>query len=535
MRTYKRLASWLAAALAGGAAMLSQPSSAFEWPGPAPRVSVTPNGQHGFPFRSSALNLAKLGYVEQEFLLSGTARAYVPATQDPLQPDGRWNVKPNPGVVAPYATRVLVRRPIDPRNFNGTVVVEWINASGASDTQSDWLYMHDEIVAQGAVYVGVTAQYIGVQTLLGWESGPGARYASLFHPGDSFAYDMFAQAGWAVTHARSADPRLLGNLTVAVRAVLASGFSQSAWWLTTYVNAIHRVTPVYTGFLLDDGGIDANLSFPDTGTGDPPPAGVPATPDVETPFPFRLRTDQNVPVLIVASEFGLSDFGLLAGRTFHLQSDSSDVRVWEFAGATHLETGWFQELGLDINKSTPGFSLDPCDGPPGIPGLIHGQADRAALHALSAWAGGGDAPRSAPRLSLNVPNPPDNFDEVVSFNRDPATHLIIGGIRLPAVAAPIATLDGDRSDLDPSASGPGGQCGFIGSYDPWNHDSDLWDGQAGFDPSPTPEPDLQLLYSSHQNYLQRVAGSALQSIKSGYLRPVDAAKLVIDARQAPVP
>ena len=535
MRPSLRTALTLVAAVAVLAAAALKPALASDWPGPTPRVNVAPAGQHGFPFRSSALNLGRLGYVEQEFLISGTARAYIPVTQDPLPANGRWNVKPNPGVTAPFTTRLLVRRPIDPRTFNGTVVVEWLNASDASDTQSDWLYMHDEIVRQGSVYVGVTTQYIGVQTLLAWESGPGARYASLFHPGDSFSYDIFAQAGWAVTHGRSGDPCPLGSLTDTVRTVVATGFSQSAWWLTTYVNAIQRLTPVYAGFLLDDGGIDANLSFPGTGTGDPPPPGVPATPDVETPYPFQLRTDLNVPVLIVASEFGLSDFGLLAGRTFHLQPDSAHLRVWEFAGATHLESGWFQELTADANKSTPGFTLDPCDGPPGIPSLVHGQASRAALHALSDWAGQAVAPQAAPRLSLNVPNPPDDFNQLVSFNRDPATNLIIGGIRLPAVAAPIATLDGNRSDLDPSASAPGGQCGFIGSYDPWNHDSDPWDGQVGYDPSPTPEPDLQLLYGNHANYVQRVAGAALQSVKYGFLRPVDGAKLVIDAAQARVP
>jgi len=32
-----------------------------------------------------------------------------------------------------------------------------------------------------------------------------------------------------------------------VHAVIAVGFSQSAAWLTTYVNAIHRLNPVYAG------------------------------------------------------------------------------------------------------------------------------------------------------------------------------------------------------------------------------------------------------------------------------------------------
>jgi Alpha/beta hydrolase domain len=38
-----------------------------------PRVRIPPAGQHGFPYGSSSLDLAGLGYSEQEYLISGTA------------------------------------------------------------------------------------------------------------------------------------------------------------------------------------------------------------------------------------------------------------------------------------------------------------------------------------------------------------------------------------------------------------------------------------------------------------------------------
>ena len=180
------------------------------------------------------------------------------------------------------------------------VLIEWIlRADCIHGTQADWLYLHDEILDQGYAYVGVTTQYIGVQSLRGWESGPGARYADLFHPGDSYDYNIFAQVGWVVAHPRKGDARPLGNR-------------------------------------------------------------------------------------------------LLAGRSFHLQPDSTHVRVWKFAGATHLETSWFKELAADSIKSIPGFSIDPCDGPPGIPGLVHGQASRAALHAGHLRQRGSTARRASP-------------------------------------------------------------------------------------------------------------------------------------------
>jgi Alpha/beta hydrolase domain len=212
------------------------------------------------------------------------------------------------------------------------------------------------------------------------------------------------------------------------------------------------------------------------------------------------------------------------------------VHFWELAGAPHLEANWFTDLAADVNKSTPGFVIDPCDGPPGVPGVVHGPASRAALHALRDWSlyGGVAAPASAPRLSMNVGDPAD-FDVPVTFNRDPNTNLVLGGIRLPAMSVPIGTLLGDRAVLDPATLGPGGQCYFTGAFDPWNHDADPWDGQPGFDPSPSPEPDLKALYGSHQNYVERVVGASLKAVSLGYLRPLDAAKLGIGASKAQVP
>lgn len=509
-------------------------TSQQESPTPVPTVRTPPRGQHGFPFISSAINLANRGYIEQEFLIAGTARAYMPVM--PLQPDGRWNVALNPGVTAGYVTRILVRRPANANRFNGTVLVEWFNESGGFDTASDWLYTHEELIREGYAYVGVTAQFVGVQGLTGWESGPDARYASVFHPGDSFDYDIFAQAGWVLTHARGGDPRPLGMLTDRVRSVLATGFSQSAALLTTYVNAVHRLSPVYDGFLIHDTGFGAPVSI-DTGSfnGDPIPANVPATPFIEVPYPSNLRSDLQVPTLILLSEFGLSDDGTGAGRTFHLQRDSARVRVWELAGATHLEDGWLQEFASDVRKTFPGYVLDNCEGPPGIPSLVVGRGERAAIDALNRWANTGKAPRFAERMSLDVPNPPDSFDQLVTFNRDPATNLVFGGIRLPDLSVPTATLNGNRDELDPQVLGPAVQCALVGSYDPWNHDSDPWDRQPGLDPSPFPEPALRVLYPTHLNYVEQVTRATVQSIASGYVRPADGVKIVLDAIHAAVP
>ncbi len=130
---------------------------------------------------------AVVGYQQSEFVLSGTANAYEPTA--PLGPDGKFSVAPT--TTAPYTTRVVVMRPIDPRRFNGTVIVEWLNVSGGADAGTDWMLAHNELVREGFAWVGVSAQKVGVDALKGTDPqrGDAARYAALSHPGDSFSYE----------------------------------------------------------------------------------------------------------------------------------------------------------------------------------------------------------------------------------------------------------------------------------------------------------------------------------------------------------
>ena len=96
--------------------------------------TVTPaTGGNGVPlvFGHAAFDLADVGYTQSEFFVEGTAAAYTPA--NPLTNDGKWTVAPfSP---AAYKTRIVVNRPIDPDDFNGSVVVEWFNVSGGVGCQ----------------------------------------------------------------------------------------------------------------------------------------------------------------------------------------------------------------------------------------------------------------------------------------------------------------------------------------------------------------------------------------------------------------
>lgn len=137
-----------------------------------------------------AFDLGGLGYLVEEFFVSGTAHSYVPAAE--LGADGRWDVIPSD--TADYTTRMVVLTPADPARFNGTVLLEWLNVSGGIDAPAVWMMAHREIVRAGYAYVAISAQRIGVEggpSLLGADlslkNQDPARYRSLHHPGDASA------------------------------------------------------------------------------------------------------------------------------------------------------------------------------------------------------------------------------------------------------------------------------------------------------------------------------------------------------------
>ena len=68
-----------------------------------------------------------------------------------------------PGTTAPYVTRILVRRPAEDADFNGTVVVEWLNVSGGVDANPDYSYLGDEIHRGGVDLHHTVEERMGVK------------------------------------------------------------------------------------------------------------------------------------------------------------------------------------------------------------------------------------------------------------------------------------------------------------------------------------------------------------------------------------
>lgn len=399
---------------------------------PPSRESVTvptvvpATGGRGQPFIAAAgSDLAAVGYVQSEYFISGTATAFQSSV--PLTQDGNWSV--SPATTAAYKTRAIVRRPTDPARFNGNVIVEWLNVSGGLDAAPDWTYTHVELIREGYAWVGLSAQVVGIDggPSMGLVAGftlkaaDPERYGSLVHPGDQYSYDMYTQTGAAAWYANDV---LLGGLQP--ERVIAIGESQSAFRLTTYVNAVGPDTDVWDGYLIHSRGS----------------SGAALNVDVKMPADQRIRTDLDVPVLQFQAETDMLGRGLnfIGAR----QPDTDMLRTWEVAGTAHADA---YNLGIGDTDNGDGAGdaalfqamLTPpasiyggllsCTTP--INAGPHTYVLRAAVNALDDWIRTGRAPASRPLLDITNG----------AFAVD-AKGNATGGIRTPQVDVPVATLSG---------------------------------------------------------------------------------------------
>ncbi len=109
---------------------------------PTPRGSSVPTATiegpvtagKGIILQGTTFPLADVGYMQEEYFVSGTARAFTNTAE--LRSDGEWDVE-DANTPADYKTRIVVRRPIDDADFNGIVFVEWLNVSAGFDSGPD--------------------------------------------------------------------------------------------------------------------------------------------------------------------------------------------------------------------------------------------------------------------------------------------------------------------------------------------------------------------------------------------------------------
>jgi hypothetical protein len=382
--------------------------------------------------------IGSVGYVAEEFFISGTASSYRPTRT--LDPDGQWSVSPSGA--ADYTTRMVVVTPSDRTRFNGTVLVEWLNVSGGIDAPAVWMMAHREIIRAGYAYVAVSAQKVGVDggaNLIGIDmslkSQDPKRYASLRHPGDAFSYDIFSQTGELVRNA--GDNSILGDLRV--RHVIAIGESQSAMFLTTYINAVDPLARVYDGFLVHSrfgpaAPLDEVSIFDDE-----QPAGAPDA--------VAFRADLRVPLVTIITETDL--FGPVRhGYYFARQPDNEWLRVWEIPGAAHADNYTIQVAPIDTGYA-PLYDIvaayEPTNTLMGqqLGHFInfapqHHYVVQAAIAALNRWVRTGEPAPTAPPIQVREIDQPEPILD--------SNGLARGGVRTPWVDVPLARTSGVGAD-----------------------------------------------------------------------------------------
>jgi hypothetical protein len=394
-----------------------------------------------------AFNLAAMGYRAEEFFVSGSASSYAPAGD--LGSDGRWRAEPSG--TADYTTRIVALTPTDDAVFNGTVIVEWLNVSGGIDAPAVWFMAHRELVRQGYAYVAVSAQRVGVEgggVTLGanfsLKTLDPERYSRLSHPGDAFCFDIYSQIGRLV---REGDGNgVLGGLRPDL--VLAVGESQSAMFLTTYVNAVDPLAKVYDGFLV-------HSRF---GPAAPLDGASVLDPSSEASAqPVQFRPDLRVPLVTVITETDLIG-NVRAGYHLARQPDNEWLRTWEIPGTAHADNYTIQVAFID-SGSAPLEDIvaayAPTDTLMGqqLAHCInfapqHHYVVQAAIAGLGRWAGGGEPAPNAERIALSDANPPQLvLDE---------NGLAQGGIRTPWVDVPVARTSGMTPGLVNHESGTEG-------------------------------------------------------------------------------
>jgi hypothetical protein len=464
--SWSRVGNWLRMLVAVGLTALLAPTlAAVPSPlvkGPIPSDGTPGDVAHDYIFFATTHDLATQGYIEQEFFIEGTANRYT-------TPAGATGAIVDSG--HPYRTRVVVRRPLNDKDFNGTVLVEWTNVTNGFDAENVWFFGWEHMLRAGYAWVGVSAQRVGVDRLKSWSPG---RYGPLdvtqggTITDDSLSYDIMSQAGQALRNPRGVD--MLGKLKA--KRFVAIGESQSAGRLATYINSVMPLGNVWDGVFL--------LST----------------------FGTAIRTDLPVPVFKVLFEWDIQ-----TGEAAVRQPDTPKFHRWEVAGTAHVDHHLRlsrEPLELrDLAVSSEAVLAPQC-GVPTIGSRVpnHYVVD-AAIEALNKWIKNGREPATSPLFQIASFGPGLS----AKIARD-SNGMALGGIRLSQMEVPTAINVGDNTG--PSA------CSRWGYHVPFDI------------------PTLESLYPKHAGYVRDVVRVTKENHREGFILAPDANATVREARESRV-
>lgn len=417
-------------------------------------------------YSASGIELGDRGYIEEEYFIEGLANRY----SNPEMMNGEILDSGHP-----YKTRLIVRRPESSAAFNGIVIVEWINVTGGPDKDIDWWLSGNHFIREGYAYVVVSAQQMGIDTMRDWSP---QRYGSLdtTHDGtvaqDALSYDIFSAVAKSINRIGQSSANGEVDILNGLQAeqIIATGHSQSASRLATYLNNIHPLEPVFDGVMVHGGG-------------------------------GRIRDDQDVKIFKIMAE---SD---MPRRAASPQPDTNTFRQWEVAGTAHadykfeIEYGKVRMLreGLPLSGAQP---RDPgCNIPEHSRVPFH-DAMNAAYEHLVIWIRNDTPPPVAAPLQVARMMPE------LEFARDEFGN-ILGGVRLADHAVPTARNTGMNN-------GSNRFCFLYGSHEPFGQEQ------------------LNALYPSHEDYVNKVRAVVERNLADGYILPYAAQRTIRQAEASSI-
>ena len=441
-------------------------------------------------------DLAKAGYVEEEYYLSGTAPA-ITASGETL-----FN--------APYITRILVRKPRDPAKFNGTAIIEpfsWYGERGAG-----WILTRDYVLRKGYAYVGYTLninkpasdpKFPPDDPTSGQEDGRPNLYADIvnFDFMRRFDYARYAPLGSYYDPARftrggAPDPfvpqsqgigaqlalLLKSNLPngpmagLDVRRVYVNSWAVTAQvWMDYLDQGRHQAWRMPDGSPLIDAYMTGRMAFGEVG-GDV----------VRVPR----KMPEDVPFVTVYSQSELMH-DILEGIALPPDTDRPELRYYEVTGMPHLRladlgTQHHEYLAEDVGKGSDPRCRTLYDEPAEV-------VIAALLDGMDKWVREGKAMPKAPRV----------LRKGRTVVRDARSGNMVGGVRPPWIIAPAATYLTDQET----------GCGLI-------YDTKV----------PYAAAELRKLYGSYDGYVKRFEAAKAEAVRQGYLLPEDARQLKPVAR-----
>lgn len=475
-------------------------------------IPVTPESQiYGaadVPGARLSINLTPFGYVEEEYFIRGKASVYrySPAGPERTQAD------------VPYVTRIVLRRPADPRRFSGVVHFEPIHPTQGATFS--WLALNRYLMSRGDIYVALgvgdadsgntrSPSYPGQTVPVGqakvtkWFDPK--RYEGLNWPAeDGIRWDVMTDVGLKLRSA-DADNPLRG---LPVQAMIVGGWSWTGSLQQVFINdGFHERArlpggkPVFDGYVV---GVASPWNEPRVPVHNTEPV-------VPVGHPRRVLKPIDAPVIEFITEL---EVGMGPGRGPPVPDRDGPpgaYRLYELGGVIHVAslldpTVSYPDMPNLTQLARRGYPAAQISSEP-IHTCPMPQSDvpqgaflRAAVDNMRRWVLEGKAP---PRTGQLVWRDDD-------FVRD-ATGNILGGIRAAEFVVPLARYGRYAIKNTPGCE--------IGIGYPFNVRDEL------------PSEELRRRYGSAQQFIRLYDREVDRLVKDRWLLQEDALRLKSKARE----